>query len=187
MIDDSELHGVKYYNSKKVAAGGDIVSTLSPEDRALHRERSLAASQRPESVAAFLKFFNSLTPEERSERGRYASSKVKNHRGGSMPGEKNPFFGKKHTEKTKKTMSDRAKSRKSNRIKTYIITFADGTQELHEGQESITKKYCRESPLKFKRFIDTDTPVKSKRKTAKNNKLIGTLIETYESIEARIQ
>jgi hypothetical protein len=187
MIDDSELHGVKYYNSKKVAAGGDIVSTLSPEDKALHRERSIAVLHRPETVAARLEFVNSLTPEERSERGRYARSKVKNHRGGSMPGEKNSFFGKKHSEESRKKMSDRLKGRKGTRLKEYLITFADGTQELHEGQDSIAKKYCKESPLKFARFIDTGTPIKSKRKTSKNNKLIGTFIETYESIEARIQ
>lgn len=45
MIDDKEL-GNKYYNLKKFAGGGDIVSNLSPEKRKLHRERSIAVRER---------------------------------------------------------------------------------------------------------------------------------------------
>lgn len=45
MINSDELF-TKYYNEKKVAAGGDIVSNLSEEKRKLHKERSIAARQK---------------------------------------------------------------------------------------------------------------------------------------------
>lgn len=41
LIKDEELHGAKYYNEKKVAAGGDIVSTLPEEKRSAHKHNSL--------------------------------------------------------------------------------------------------------------------------------------------------
>jgi hypothetical protein len=40
LIKDEELHGVKYYNEKKVAAGGDIYSTLSSKDQENHRKKN---------------------------------------------------------------------------------------------------------------------------------------------------
>ena len=45
MIDDKEL-GNKYYNLKKVAAGGDIVSTLSAEKKQQHKDKSITARKR---------------------------------------------------------------------------------------------------------------------------------------------
>ena len=41
LINPSDL-GKKYYNFKKVAAGGDIISFLSEEKRQQHREKSIA-------------------------------------------------------------------------------------------------------------------------------------------------
>lgn len=46
LIKDEELHCVKYYNEKKVPAGGDIVSTLPESKRELHRQRSIEARKR---------------------------------------------------------------------------------------------------------------------------------------------
>jgi len=42
LIKDSDL-GKKYYNLKKIAEGGDIVSTLSKEKRQQHKEKSIKA------------------------------------------------------------------------------------------------------------------------------------------------
>ena len=44
-IKPEELHGRKYYNEKKVAFGGDIVTTLSEEKRMEHRLATSIASK----------------------------------------------------------------------------------------------------------------------------------------------
>ena len=72
MIDDQEL-GVRYYNLKKVAFGGDIVSTLSEEAREQHRIKSGIASR---------KFWDNISEEEKfkkmSRSGKIRRSKVEN-------------------------------------------------------------------------------------------------------------
>lgn len=176
LIKDSELHGVRYYNEKKIAAGGDIISTLPEEKRLQHKVKSIAAR-----TQGHKNWIESLSSDELTERARYARSKVKNASGGSMPGESNPFYGRKHSIETKQKMSERAKNRKPNRINNYIIVFPDGTKEEHSGYNSIKDKYCSEYPLKFSRFVDTDKPISTNRKSGLNNKLINALIYTADS------
>lgn len=72
LIDDSELHGKKYYNEKKVAAGGDIISTLSEEKREQHKIKSIAARQKGHK-----KWLETLSSEEKIKRAKYAKSCVK--------------------------------------------------------------------------------------------------------------
>lgn len=45
MIKDNELSGVRYYNEKKVAAGGDIFSSLTEDKKILFLEKSRLASR----------------------------------------------------------------------------------------------------------------------------------------------
>lgn len=175
MIDVSELNGIKYYNEKKFATGGDIVSCLPESKRKEHRERSIMARRK-----GYERWYNNLTEKEKSERAKNARACVKNPRGGRMVGADNPMFGQKHSEETKRIiMSSKAKNRKVKpREKQYIITFHDGTQEIHYGQESIRLKYCTLHPIKFRRFIDTDLFITSNRKNAQFNRLLNSKIHS---------
>jgi len=175
LIKDHELHRVRYYNEKKFAAGGDVISTLPFEKREQHKIKSLKSLRK-----GWNNWIESVSKEELSRRGKYARSKVKNHKGGVMPGDLNPFYGKTHSEQTRRLMSEKAKERKPTRTKEYIVEFSDGYTESHLGQSSILNKYCTESPIKISRFIDKNIPVSSKRKAAKNNKLLGATIRTVK-------
>lgn len=175
LIKEEDLHRVKYYNEKKVAAGGDIVSNLSDEQKHLHKNKSIAARRR-----GWDEWIKTVSRQELIDRGKYARSKVVNPRGGIMPGKLNPFYGKSHSEETRKIMSERAKKRNPNRIKEYIIKFPNDSKEHHFGQNSIKNKYCKEYPIKFSRFINKGIPVSSNRKTSKNNILVGATIETVQ-------
>lgn len=62
LIKPEEL-SVRYYNEKKVAAGGDIITTLSPEKRKQHSEKSGMASK---------KFWDNITSEEYAKRQKTA-------------------------------------------------------------------------------------------------------------------
>lgn len=58
MIKDDELHCKKYYNEKKVAAGGNIFETLTDEGKENHIRKSKQAVQ---------KYWNNLTDEQKFE------------------------------------------------------------------------------------------------------------------------
>jgi group I intron endonuclease len=107
MINPNDL-GKKYYNLKKVAAGGDIVSTLSPEARQQHAEKSSTASK---------KYWSSITEEERETRRKTCfggnkfdrSYMTEKNRKNKKFGKDNHFYGKTHSqeniEKTRKLHS----------------------------------------------------------------------------------
>jgi hypothetical protein len=180
LIKDSELHGEKYYNEKKVAAGGDIISTLTEEKKRLHKERSIAARLRGHS-----KWIEKQTKEHLSDRGRYARSKVKNPydiRKESGSGSSNPFYGKTHSIETRQIMSENYKNRERTsadgtsyyiNAREYIIHFPDGSQKTYQGQTAIINEFNTQYSIKFSRFIDTGKPVVSNRCGASVNKLIG--------------
>lgn len=83
LIKVEEL-GNKYYNEKRVAAGGDIISGLSEERRNQHKEKSIAARKRGHSD------WRKNNPEEVSRIAKARRACVKNPRGGSLPGDLNP-------------------------------------------------------------------------------------------------
>lgn len=56
MIKDEELHCKKYYNEKKVPAGGNIFETLTEEGKQQHKQKSLAATR---------KYWNGLSDSEK--------------------------------------------------------------------------------------------------------------------------
>lgn len=62
MVSSIDL-GVRYYNEKKVAAGGDIVSNLSEEKKKQHSIKSSLASK---------KYWNNITSEEYEKRRKTA-------------------------------------------------------------------------------------------------------------------
>jgi hypothetical protein len=99
LIKVEEL-GRKYYNEKRVAAGGDIISTLPIERQLEHREKSILARNRG------AKKWREENPELVSANAKHARSCVKSpHQLPALPGESNPFYGKHHTEETKKKIS----------------------------------------------------------------------------------
>lgn len=171
-IEDKEL-SVKYYNQKKVATGGDIYNTLSDEKKQLHREKSVKAR-----VAGWHKWYDSLSEEAKSERASHSRQAVKNPSGGSLPGESNPFYGKKHSDESRSIMSEKAKGR-TNNIRKYRITFPDGVEEIHTGQASINQKYNIDGKkVKIRNFINSNRQIHSNRKSAQEHPLLGALIHT---------
>jgi group I intron endonuclease len=111
MVKLEEL-GNKYYNLKRYAGGGDIISELSQEKREQHREKSRLAWKKGEEA---LNLWRKENPERTIEIAKYARSCVVNLRGGSLPGELNPFYGKKHTKESLEKMSKARKGIPSNR------------------------------------------------------------------------
>ena len=84
LIKPEELHGIRYYNEKKFAAGGDIVSSLPVERRKLHKERSVLArleglkkdvKQNPEKWKAIAKNARASWTEESYQKCKEAQSK----------------------------------------------------------------------------------------------------------------
>lgn len=70
LIKEDELSGVKYYNEKRVAAGGDIVSTLPPAKKAAHKDKSIMARKK-----GFEKWLKTVDKTILAERARQARSK----------------------------------------------------------------------------------------------------------------
>lgn len=174
LIKDNELN-VKYYNQKKVAAGGDIISTLTEEKRQEHKRKSISAR-----VNGHKKWLEVQTPEMLSERAKYARSKVVDRSRPSKFGEENYFFGKKHSDESRAIMSKKARERTvdKTRAKKYLIKFSNGSSEIHHGLKSITETYCSVYRIKFSKFLDTGVPISSNRKKSQKSPLIGAFIET---------
>jgi len=85
------------YNIADGGDGGDIISTLSPEKRELHKKRSIEARQR-----GFQKYVKN-NPEKIKSQAKFARSQVKNHGYGILFGKENGFFGKTHSKELKKS------------------------------------------------------------------------------------
>ena len=114
MVKTEEL-GNKYYNLKRYAAGGDIISELSKEKREQHREKSRLAWKKGEEA---LNLWRKENPERTIEIAKHARSCVKKPTGpmqGSMMGELNPFYSKTHNAESRNKMSLALKGRESNR------------------------------------------------------------------------
>ena len=113
MVKTEEL-GNKYYNLKRYAGGGDIISELSQEKREQHREKSRLAWLKglPNQVA-----WRKENPERVRQICSYANSKRINtkHRDGFGVGESNSFYGKKHTKESREKISLARKGIPSNR------------------------------------------------------------------------
>jgi hypothetical protein len=76
-IKDEELCE-KYYNEKKLASGGDIVSKLSTEKRKLHKDRSILARQRGLTKWLSSKSSNELTVKAKYARNSWTQSSYEN-------------------------------------------------------------------------------------------------------------
>jgi hypothetical protein len=99
---------VRYYNEKNVASGGNIISNLSEEKKRQHAIKSGLASK---------KYWDNITPEEYEKRKRSAfggnkfdrsymsDPKLRKKMSERMKGENNTFYGKKHSDETKKQMA----------------------------------------------------------------------------------
>jgi hypothetical protein len=107
LIQTNEL-SVRYYNEKKVAAGGNIVGNLPKEKKKQHAIKSGIASK---------KYWDNISSNEMEKRKQTAfggntfdrsymqSETYRNKMSLIVAGDKNPFYGKKHSDKTKKIMS----------------------------------------------------------------------------------
>lgn len=171
-IKDSELGCVKYYNEKKFATGGDIISSLSTHKRDEHKRKSIEVRK-----IGYEKWFKTLTVEEKKQRAIHARSFVINPNGGSMPGNLNPFFGKNHSTETKARLSEKRIGNK-NRAKTYELIFQSGSIEIFEGIKAIKDKYCKVYPIKFERYVNTGKAINTNRSKGKNSPLIGCKIQS---------
>jgi len=135
MIDPKDL-GKKYYNLKKVAAGGDIVSTLSPEARQQHAEKSSIASK---------KYWSSISEEERETRRKTCfggnkfdrSYMTEKNRKNKKFGKDNHFYGKTHSEEFIE------KTRKLHTGNTYRL----GSTLSTESKENISKNNPNRKPI----------------------------------------
>lgn len=182
LIHDEELHGIKYYNEKRVAAGGDIISTLPKEKKISHSIKSGIASK---------KYWDNISEEDYQRRRDTAfggnifdrsymqTSEYRENMSVATMGEKNGFFGKTHTEENKQKFREWVVVNKP-RQKKYKITFPDGSIDIVAGMDSIALKYCEVIKIKFSRFIDTNKPILSNRKQAKNSPLYGAIIEVVK-------
>lgn len=178
LIEKEELT-VKYYNEKRVAAGGDIISDLSEEKRLQHREKSREAAK---------VYWETISAEELEIRRKNAfggnnfdrsymqTSDYRQSMSIATSGDKNGFHKKTHSDEHKSFISNRNSEQKW-RQRQYKITFCDNTEEVISGIAEIQSKYCKPHPLKFTRFINTGLPITSNRKQAKLNPLYGALIE----------
>lgn len=113
MIKPKEL-GIRYYNEKKVAAGGDIISNLSEEKKKQHAEKSRIASK---------KYWENMSQEEYENRRKTAfggntfdrsylsSPEYRKKMSIALSGENNPFYGKKHSEETLNKISSKLKGK----------------------------------------------------------------------------
>lgn len=118
----------KYYNEKKVAAGGDIISFLSEDKKKKHSLKCGLASK---------KYWENITPEDYDLRKKNAfggndfnrdylqSETYRNKMSLIMAGDKNPFYGKKHSDDTKKIMSVK---------KTGIVPWIKGKNHTDESK-----------------------------------------------------
>lgn len=74
LIEEDELHGVRYYNEKKVAFGGDIFSTLPQEKQ--NKLREIGRNNSVKGAAAHKKWLEE-NPELVSQMAKERRSKVK--------------------------------------------------------------------------------------------------------------
>lgn len=104
MICENELHGVRYYNEKRVAAGGDIISALPEEKRQRHKTRSNSRA-RSLSEEFNVDVFVAMRWIRKLNRNKLLSKK--------KPGE--TWLGRKHSEYSRQKMSVAKKGRVSSR------------------------------------------------------------------------
>ena len=178
-IKAEELRGIKYYNEKKVATGGDIVSTLTVEGKKQHAEKSGIASK---------KYWDNISDEDYQERkencfGGNTFSRdymqldsYRETMSIATKGEKNGFYNKTHSKEEKEKIGIRNILIKP-AARNYKITFIDGTIDILRGMPAIEDKYCVDVKIKFSRFIDKNIPIISNRKTAIHSPLYGAFIE----------
>ena len=180
LIKPEELHGIKYYNEKNVASGGDIVSTLTPEGKKQHSEKSREAS---------LKYWDNISDEDYQKRKENCfngnifsidymkTESYKESMSIAKKGLKLGFCGKDWTVEERKIIGLRNKSIKP-AARTYKIIFKDGTIDILNGMKEIEEKYCTDIKIKFSNFINKNMPIKSNRKMAIHSPLYGATIET---------
>jgi hypothetical protein len=178
-IKAEELHGIKYYNEKNVASGGDIVSTLTTEGKKQHAEKSGIASK---------KYWDNISDEDYQKRKETSFGgntfsrdymQLDSYRETmsiTKKGLKIGFCGKKWTIEEREIIGERNRLIKP-ASKTYKITLIDGTIDIIKGMIAIEEKYCKDIKIKFSRFINKNIPIKSNRKTAINSLLYGATIE----------
>ena len=130
MIKVEEL-GTKYYNLKRVAAGGNLMEAKSQSEIETWRQKVSYGGKRS---------WKESNPERREKTRMNAFGgnnfdrgylKTKEHSDAlrkACSGEKNGFFGKTHSESSRVKMSQSAKVRNPSRIKAFILTHPDGTE-----------------------------------------------------------
>lgn len=141
LIKPSEL-GVRYYNLKRVAAGGN---TLEGKTEAQLYEFSKSVSR-----ASCLMWKNPIYREKILSTPRFGGNTFSRAymcttdysiaMSKATMGEKNGFAGKYHKASSKELMSKHAKARPPNRAKHYIFTMPDGCEISVEN----LSKYLRE-------------------------------------------
>lgn len=163
MIKPAEL-GVKYYNLKRVAAGGNTVEGMSTEQKEIWQKNvSLGSKEvwsRPghrEKMAQFPAFGGNLHNREYMRTNKYSIAMSE-----ATLDEKNGFYGKTHSESTKlKWSTDRTGIVRN--AKNYVLTNPDGEQIYIYNLAEYLRLLNVVSHIKLGKFLKSGEPISSWR------------------------
>lgn len=154
MIRVSEL-GVKYYNLKRVAAGGNLLEAKTQSEIEAWRQKVSVGGKRA---------WKESKPERREktkatafggnkfERAYMKTEAYSTAISTACSGEKNGFFGKTHSSTTKNLMSQSAKDRPPSRVRSVIFTRPDGEEVF---VVNLSKFMATHGSAKITRFLKT--------------------------------
>lgn len=174
MINIEEL-GVKYYNLKRFATGGNIYGELSEEKKLQHRTKTGKASKQrwiDMSIEEYTRRQKTAFGGNTFDRNYIKTQEYRDNMRLATLGEKNGFYGKTHSKETLDKLKERSSGNE----------YRADTYRFSRGDESFTitnmAKYMRENNIaniKYMRFLGTNKPITSFRQP--NHPWVGFTVE----------